>query len=69
MLMGQAISRPDIPCTTCDKYLERVHIGDWVVRSPLKTIVNAHIQRIRAKVDVLRFRRQLGSYGGAARRV
>ncbi|MEK6406572.1 MAG: SPASM domain-containing protein [Acidobacteriota bacterium] len=30
MLLGKAPARPDVPCTTCDVYIDRRRTGNWV---------------------------------------
>ena len=49
MLQGITPSRPDIPCTTCDLYLERARTNKW-----LRPKKNRAMIRIKQKLNKLR---------------
>lgn len=38
MLLGGQPARADIPCTTCDLYLDRAATGRWVTRGPRRAL-------------------------------
>ena len=49
MLQGRAAPRADIPCTTCEIYLQRQAAGRWMKRRPIRKFLARLWHRLRGK--------------------